>query len=260
MNCTHGSRDFHPFQAVAEAVNKAQSLCKLDVVLVGTVPRDPSGLAALANALREHTALQIFAWFDCSCRIPPDVTTEPMLRVLPECPHLREVFIVANSASSADAIKNLLQLQSATYLHLVLGTEHWLAVADEIRQGRCNVRKLNLKRFESSNSEATEAITAVASAIQLDRNLEHITLMMDNSFTDEAGVALAEALIVNQNLRKITLSFPYQARNTFGIPACEALSATLRVNTRLVMELPPFETDGLNERLLESRNQMREYE
>jgi hypothetical protein len=42
---------------------------------------------------------------------------------------------------SADAVKRLLYLHTTTELHLILETEHWfLAVADEIRQGRCNVQ------------------------------------------------------------------------------------------------------------------------
>lgn len=42
-----------------------------------------------------------------------------------------------------------------------------------------------------ARSEATEATKALASAIRLDRSLEHLTLMMENGFTDEAGVALS---------------------------------------------------------------------
>jgi hypothetical protein len=81
-------------------------------------------------------------------------------------------------------------------------------------------------------------------------------------FTDEAGVALAEVLTVNTTLRRLTVStdsFHYQADNRvlLGVPAYEAFSAMLRVNTSLILELPPFETDGVNGRLLESRKQMR---
>jgi hypothetical protein len=65
-----GSRDLHPFQAVAEAVNNAQSLRQLRLVLEGeTLPKDPLGLAAFANALREHTALQVFSSFDVCSRV-----------------------------------------------------------------------------------------------------------------------------------------------------------------------------------------------
>jgi hypothetical protein len=65
LTCETGSGDFHPFQAVADAVKSAQSLCKLEVVHhKSSLPRDPSGLTALANALRERRALQEFTWFD----------------------------------------------------------------------------------------------------------------------------------------------------------------------------------------------------
>jgi hypothetical protein len=112
-----------------------------------------------------------------------------------------------------------------------------------------------------TRSEATAAIQAVASAIRLDQNLEHLTLeIIMNGFTNEAGVALA----VNTTLRKIKLSTAtlhpsQQARNraTLGAPAYEALSAMLRVNTSLVLKLPPFETAGADERLCESRNRLR---
>jgi hypothetical protein len=59
-----GSRDFHLFQTIAEAVNRAHSLRKLTIGIEGeTLPRDPSGLAVLANALRKHTVLEEFDCF-----------------------------------------------------------------------------------------------------------------------------------------------------------------------------------------------------
>jgi hypothetical protein len=65
LYCIAGSRDFHPFQAFADAVKSAQPLCKLRVgVGEETFPRDPSGLTALASALREHTTLRNFSWAD----------------------------------------------------------------------------------------------------------------------------------------------------------------------------------------------------
>jgi hypothetical protein len=67
--------------------------------------------------------------------------------------------------------KNLLQLQKATELRLVLEKGYWLAVTDEIRRGRCNVQALGLVMLHgtSTRSEATEAVKGVASAIRLDR-------------------------------------------------------------------------------------------
>jgi hypothetical protein len=82
-------------------------------------------------------------------------------------------------------------------------------------------------------------------------------------YTDEAGVALAEALTVNSNLCKINLaanafvSRQVNAQATLGVQAYEAFSAMLRVNTNLNLELPPFETAGADERLRESRDQLR---
>jgi hypothetical protein len=96
-------------------------------------------------------------------------------------------------------------------------------------------------------------VKAVASAIQMDYNLESLVLRMVNGITDEACLALAEALTINKALRKITLS----SGTNFGAHVYEAFSAMLRVNTSLVLKLPPFETDGADERLLEARNQMR---
>jgi hypothetical protein len=210
LKCEAGSRDFCPFQAIAEAVSNARSLRKLEIYLHGPLPRDPSGMIALANALREHTAWNHFAWLD-SCdwlearHGVSSVSPDFVLRVLPACSHLRHVTIQTKCAS-ADAVTNLLQLQSATSLRLFLETDQWLAVTDEIRHGRCNVKKLTLIMLQTTRWEATEATKAIASAIRLDRNLKRLTLEMENDFTDEAGVVLAEVLTVNKNLRKITLN------------------------------------------------------
>jgi hypothetical protein len=262
LHCSSGSRDFHPFQAVADAVNNAHSLRKLHIGIEGeTFPKDSSGLTALANAIREHTVLEKFAWFDPYSQLEAEqnIPLDPVLRALAACPHLREVSIWTRCAS-ADAIKNLLQLQSAAELHFVLKMSQWLVVAaDEIRRGRCNVQRLTLvmhkvhvTRSETARSEASEAVKAVASAIQMDCNLEYLTLEVSEGFTDEGCVALAEALTVNKTLRKIVLSKAY----TLGAQVYEAFSAMLRVNTNLVVELCSFEYPGGGERLLESRKQM----
>jgi hypothetical protein len=264
FSCKPGSRGFHPFQAVADAVYNAHSLCTLEVAVeFGSFPRDPSGLAALANALREHTSLQEFTWFDFgSPRTPRDLSPDPVLRALPACPHLRMV-VVETICASVDALIKLLQLHSAIYLHLLLEKEYWLVVANEIRRGRYNVQWLTLALIQGTISEATEAVEAVASAIRLDRKLEHLTLRMEDGFTDEAGMALAEALAVNKTLHEITLSTNVRTghrvtnKATLGAPAYEAFSAMLRVNTSLVLDLPPFEVADADERLRESWLQMR---
>jgi hypothetical protein len=187
---------------------------------------------------------------------PPDLSVDIVLRALPACPHLRKVFI-ATERASADAWKELLQMHSATYLYLRLTTDPLLAVSDEIRQGRCNVQKLAMSLLRGTVSEATEAVQVVASAIQMDRNLTHLELYVSKGFTDEAGVALADALTVNTSLRTIMLTTRGQKRATLGVPAYEALSAMLRVNTSLVLKYPLFETAGADERVRESRDQMR---
>jgi hypothetical protein len=183
---------------------------------------------------------------------------DPILRSLKACPHLRRVAILTRCAS-ADAMENLLQLQSSTELSLALETDQqWLAVADEVRRGRCNIQTLQFAMFPATASEATEAAKAIASAIRLDRNLEVIALQMENGFADEAGVALAEALPVNKTLRKIHLSIrpvftgnPLQNLDALG--AYEEFVAMLRGNTSLVLTLPPFRSAGGDQRLLESR-------
>jgi hypothetical protein len=159
-------------------------------------------------------------------------------------------------------MKNLLQLRPATELRLVMETDHWLAVANEIRLGRCLVKNLHLRLLQSSSLETTEAVKALASAIRLDRNLECLHLQLDDGFTDEAAVALAEVLTVYKTLSKLTVSvgsFCLQASNiaTCGTPGYDAFSALLRVSTSLVLELPPFNDAVGDERLVDSRNQMR---
>jgi hypothetical protein len=252
------SRDFHPLQAIADAVRNARSLVDLNIA-VGSFPREQSGMIALASAIQEHTTLLHFTWLDifCSQLDSAQITTfDLLLRVLPACTHLREVLIMTIYASS-DAVKNLLQIQAATELHLVLATDQWLAIADEIRQGRCNVQRLTLTDFSMSDSETTwvrtKAVKAVARAIQLDCNLDHLTLRMDYGLTDEAGMALAEALTINTTLRKLDLC----TSHSLGQKAYEALSAMLRVNTSLVLNFKTAGADGRPCDRCESRDQLR---
>jgi hypothetical protein len=268
FNLTHDSREFRPFQAVAEAVNSARSLRKLRIGLSSaSLPRDPSGIGiiALANALREHTSLQEFIWNDSCSRVHMEAAQitalDRVLWALPACPHLRKVVIMTEFAS-ADTMKNLLQLRPAAELSLVLEMDQWLAVADGIRQGHCNIKHLCLEMFQISRSETTEAVKAVASAIREDSSLECLVLPMEDGFTDEAGEALAEALTVNKTLRMLLLSDtlcdrdPVHTKGCLGAPAYDAFSAMLRVNTSLVLRLPPFETADADERLRESHKQM----
>jgi hypothetical protein len=256
LYCTFGSRDFHPLQAVANALNNAQSLHKLEILQEREPSlRDASELSALVDALQGHAALEEFSWFDhCSPREVAQITAiDPVLCALQACPHLRKVVIMTKCASF-DAIKNLLQLHSATDLRLVLEMNEWLAVTDEIRRGRYNVRKLALNKAEGTRSEATEAIKAVASAIRMDCKMESLVLRIEEvCFSDEAGVVLAEALAVNKTLRKIIIIL---FENTLGALVYEAFSVMLRANAKLAMEFPLFRTAGANERLHESREQM----
>jgi hypothetical protein len=136
-------------------------------------------------------------------------------------------------------------------LRLAIETDHWLTVAEEIRQSHCNVQNLALAMLPMHQGEVTEAVNALAIAIQIDSNPEYLALEMQNTFTDEAGVALAEAVTVNNTLRMFTLS-----EVTLGAQVYEAFSSMLRVNTSLVLKLPPYETAGADERLRESRTQI----
>jgi hypothetical protein len=213
---------------------------------------------------RAH-GLQEFRWFDFGSRMEPAHATalDTVLRALPACPQLRKVSITIPYAS-AGAMKTLLQLPKDTDLTLELtNKENWLAVADEIRQGQCNIKSLQLAMLQSPSSEATEAIKAIASAIRLDRNLDSLYLQMMNcDCTNEAGVALAEALTVNKTLRTITLSFEprrqAQVADALSAPAYEAFCAMLRANTSLVLNLlTPFDDAGGDQRLVDSCNQMR---
>jgi hypothetical protein len=81
---------------------------------------------------------------------------------------------------------------------------------------------------------------------------------MENGFTDEAGVALAEALTVNNTLRMIYLyHFTRPNKDSFGTHAYEAFSAMLRVNTSIVLKLPPYDDAVGDEGLVDSRKQVR---
>jgi hypothetical protein len=249
--CTPGSRDFDPFQAVAEAVNSAHSLCKLALSLGdGNFPRDPSGLIALADALRQHTSLQELTWQDRLTAVQ-DLSPDVVLQALPACTNIQKVRIMTKCATT-DTIQNLLQLPPSTELELVLKMEKYSAVADEIRRGRCNVQTLTLI-MPSDIRSATGAIKALASAIQLDCNLERLNLQVGGHYaTDEAFVALAEALTVNTTLRMIKLS-----ESVHGFQSYDAFAKMLRINKKLVLELPPINKDFRCERLIESFGKMR---
>jgi hypothetical protein len=263
LYCCPGSPDFQPFQAFAEAVNSAHSLRDLLIGLHGAiVPIDSSGLTALASALRKHTGLQEFSWTDrCSLLEAAQSTVfDPLFQALSICPHLQQVFVKTKFAS-ADAIRNLLQLPADTALTLVLTPDQWLAVADEIRLGRCSLKNLHLWMYRSSSSEATEAIKALASAIREDRHLEGLVLRMEDGFTDEAGVALAEALTTNKTLLKLVLDDNFYSvhtnnKATLGAQAYEAFGTMLRVNTSIELDLPVFDADVDDQRLVDYRNLM----
>jgi hypothetical protein len=259
--CWAGSRDFRPLQAFAEALDSAHLLCKATVYLIEgqTFPGYSSGLTtALANALREHKHVQEFRWIDCSQTVE-GTSLDPVLRKLPACQHLRKVDIMTKYAS-AGAMKSLLQLPKDIDLSLLqTNKDHWLAVADGIRQGQCNIKTLHLS-LRNTRPQATEAVKAIASAIRLDRNLEFLGLHMKNDITDEAGMALAEALTVNTTLREVSLSIAanyLHMKTEFGAPIYDAFSAMLRVNTSLRFEVPPFNDVVGDEKLVDSRNQMR---
>jgi hypothetical protein len=139
-----------------------------------------------------------------------------------------------------------------------------MAVADEIRQGRCRVRGLVLSmyRYQGSSGETdTAAVKAIATAIRRDGNLEGLSLIMIRGFSNEAGVALAEALTVNTHLRVVCLvslaDTGNPARAALGASAYEAFGAMLRVNTNLSLELPPYVDAIGDERRLDHYNQMR---
>jgi hypothetical protein len=124
--CKPGSCRFHPFRAVADAVINAQSLYRLAISLgFENFPRNPSGMIALAGALRQHTTLQECTGVDRSEAVQ-DLSPDVVLLALPACPHLREVTIMTKCAG-ANAIKYLLQLRPATQLHLVLEMDKYSA-------------------------------------------------------------------------------------------------------------------------------------
>jgi hypothetical protein len=182
-------------------------------------------------------------------------------QLVPTCPHLQQVTIFTDFAS-ADAIRNLLQLQTDTPLTLALRLDQWLAVADEIRLGRCLIKDLALCMVQSSSSEASEAVQAVASTIRGDRHFESFMLQMEDGFTDEAGVALAEALTINKTLHELKLDDNRTTGNavntkaSLGAQAYKEFGAMLRVNTRIRLDLPVLDAEVVDPRLVDSRNLM----
>jgi hypothetical protein len=257
--CTHGSHNFHPLQGVADAVNNAQSLLTLQFLALRHV--DQSGIVALADALRQHPALERFIGNDFRSvqKAQQDTSLDPVLQALLACPHLCKVAIRTKCAS-ADALRNLLHSPRLADLNLVLTLEeHWLVVAGEIQRGHCDLQNLTLtlamlqrapgsETIETATETATVAVKAIASAIRQDHNLLTLVLEVKNGLTDEAGVTLAEALTVNKTLQKVVwvdnniiCCRDFNALG-FGAEAYEAFSAMLRINTSLTtLVLPPVE-------------------
>jgi hypothetical protein len=267
---SYSPRDFHPLQAVAEAVKNAHSLRELVVEIRSeirseTFPSDSSGLTALANTLRKHTSLQEFSLLDrrSPLEAAQSAAIDPVLQALSACPHLQLVFLMIKHAS-ADAIRSLLQLPTVTALTLGLTTDHWLAVAEDIHLGRCLIKELTLCMLQGTSSKATEAVKAVASAIREDRHLESLVLQIEDGFTDEAGVALAEALTINKTLHGLVLddslfgSTRIHTKPYLGAQAYDAFGAMLRVNTSIELDLPlpPIDNAAVNQSLIDSRNQL----
>jgi hypothetical protein len=90
---------------------------------------------------------------------------------------------------------------------ILLETEQWMGMTNEIQRGCCNVQRLILTLHGGATSDLSEGSKTLASALQLDPNLQDLTLLqMDIGFTDEAGLALTKALTVKITLRMITLS------------------------------------------------------
>jgi hypothetical protein len=266
FNCRPGSRDFHPFQAVADAVNSAQSVLELVVEIENVrFPRDLSGLPALASALRKHTSLKEFSLMDLRSPLEAAqsaaLSLDPILQALSVCPHLQLAFIMTPCAS-ADAIRSLLQLPMDRFVSLALTPDQWLVVADEIRLGHCLIKELTLCMLQGASSKTSEAVEAVASAIREDRHLEFLELGVEDGFTDEAGVALAEALTTNKTLLKLLLndnlfaSASVHTKAYMGTQAYEAFGAMLRVNTSIELDLSALDADVVDQRLVDSRNQI----
>jgi hypothetical protein len=280
FECGAGSRQFRPFQAIAYAVESAQSLYNLVIALmnhdslsVENFAGDPSELTELANALRVHKALHIFAWAEIGFEMEAaQITTfDPVLLALPDCPNLETVYIMTIFAS-ADAISSLLYLPTnITTLALAVEPDHWLVASNVINQCWCRIESLHLQMMPCSRSEATKAVKVLADAIREDHDLDghnliDLTLQMEDGFTDEVGVALAEALTTNKFLHTITLDDTpcgpplrryVHNKAALGVSAYEAFGAMLRVNTDLNLNLPPFNDTADDKGLVDSRDQVR---
>ncbi len=116
--------------------------------------------------------------------------------------------------------------------------------------------------LQVTRSEATDAVKAVASAIQMDHNLEFLYLQLQDGFTDEAGLALAEALTMNRTLRKMVLNTDRVMANhdednkaAFSAKSYEAFAAILRVNNSVTFALPTFDDANVNEMATNCYNQ-----
>jgi hypothetical protein len=265
FSVNNASHNFRPLQAISNVVRSAHSLRTLGIILNGSelpggiIPEDPTGLTALTNAIRHLPVLNSFQWLHYRYnhqRLQEaqqhDIVHDTVFQALSSCPKLQKVSI-KTTRDSAGAIRKLMQLRSGTILHLTIEADHWMVVADEIRQGRCRLRGLVLSIYGGYSDRATASVKAIATAIRRDDNLEGLFLIMNNLLSNEASVALAEALTVNTKLRVVRLA----DTDALGAPAYQAFRAMHRVNTNVNLELSPRVTDIGDERQFDIYNQMR---
>jgi hypothetical protein len=104
FNILSGSRDFHPFQTIADGVNNTQSLNAVNLCLEShEILTDSSKLTAFANAIREHKNLEEVKLCEYSRKVEAarSALLDPVLRALSlsrltrnQCSNCNPVFAV----------------------------------------------------------------------------------------------------------------------------------------------------------------------
>lgn len=164
------------------------------------------------------------------------------LEALKRCPHLQAVRIrlyPGQAASMRELVQELLQSPNLSQVDLHLSSqEQLLVVADELQQGRS--RKLKYLSLSIGNM-SEKGGQELSKAIEHDQCLQNLTLRVGAGYTDDFGVAVSRALAVNTTLEAVILSDRWPTpmhKSSMGVQGFQALSAMLRVNTRLQLTNP----------------------
>jgi hypothetical protein len=237
-----------PVQAVADAVGSARLLRTFQigegVILFGSKTGFESLCHNIGSCCLELEQLEWQGKFRSTWEIRENRDTnnclDPLFHALALCPRLKRVQICTDAVNyvTPQAVRELL-VRAPALQYLDLKTTEWAAVAEIIGQESCHIQTLKLSTLRCPGAGAI----SLARAVEQNRHLLSLTLRVRTGFPDAVGVALAQALQVNTSLKELVLvdqwDFGFRTTDHLNISAHEAFRKMLRMNTSVVLKVPP---------------------